>query len=125
MLTDQALLRLLQLTDSTFPVGAFAHSFGLETYVVQGTVDNAATLEAFIANTLRQAMAPSDGVACLAAIRAGAGWEDVVQSLDHRLTAMKTVSEFRTASRSLGSGFLRTATQLLSLPRASSYLAAI
>ena len=125
MLTDHALLRLLQLTDSTFPVGAFAHSFGLETYVARGTVDNAATLEAFIANTLRHAIAPSDGVGCLAAVRAGADWKGVVQRLDHRLTAMKTVSEFREASRTLGMRFLRTATQLFSLPRASSYLAAI
>jgi urease accessory protein len=125
MLTDQALLRLLQLTDSTFPVGAFAHSFGLETYVARGTVDNATTLEAFIANTLRYAVAPSDGVACLAAMRAGVDWDDVVQSLDHRLTAMKTVSELREASHTLGMRFLRTATELFSLPRASSYLTAI
>jgi urease accessory protein len=125
MLTDQALLRLLQLTDSTFPVGAFAHSFGLETYVARGTVDDATTLEAFIANTLRHAVASSDGVACLAAIRAGADWEAVVQSLDHRLTAMKTVSELRQSSRALGMRFLHTATELFFLPRASSYLAAI
>ncbi len=91
----------------------------------RGTVDNAATLEAFIANTLRQAIAPSDGVACLAAVRAGADWEDVVQRLDHRLTAMKTVSEFREASRTLGMRFLRTTSQLFSLPRASRYLATI
>ena len=37
MLTDQALLRLLQLTDTAFPTGAFAHSFGLETYVARGS----------------------------------------------------------------------------------------
>jgi urease accessory protein len=125
MLTDHALLRLLQLTDSTFPVGAFAHSFGLETYVARGNVDNAATLEAFIANTLRHAIAPSDGVACVAAARARADWEDVAQSLDHRLTAMKTVSELREASRTLGLRFLRMATQLFFLPRANRYLAAI
>jgi urease accessory protein len=68
MLTDQALLCLLQLTDTAFPTGVFAHSFGLETYIARGTVDNAATLEAFIANTLRHAIAPSDGVACIAAV---------------------------------------------------------
>jgi len=125
LLTDQALLRLLQLTDTAFPTGAFAHSFGLETYVGRGMINTAATLETFIANTLLHAVAPSDGVACLAAARAGADWEDLVQRLDHRLTAIKTVSEFREASRTLGTRFLRTATQLFSLPRASSYLAAI
>jgi urease accessory protein len=125
ILTDQALLRLLQLTDSAFPTGAFAHSFGLETYVARGIVDTAVALEAFIANTLLHAVAPSDGVACLAAARAGADWEGIVQGLDRRLTAMKTVTEFRQASQTLGTRFLRTATQLFALPCATQYLAAI
>ena len=125
VLTDQALLRLLQLTDTAFPTGAFAHSFGLETYVARRLVDTAAALETFIANTLLHAVAPSDGVACIATARAGTDWEGVVQGLDCRLTAMKAVTEFREASRMLGTRFLRTATQLFSLPRASRYLAAI
>jgi urease accessory protein len=125
MLTDRSLLRLLQLTDTAFPTGAFAHSFGLETYVARGIVGTAAALETFIANTLLHAVTPSDGVACIAVARAGADWEDVVQRLDHRLTAMKTVSEFREASRTLGMRCLRTATQLFALPRASSYLTSI
>lgn len=33
---DLAMLRLLQLFDSQFPVGAFAHSGGLETYAARG-----------------------------------------------------------------------------------------
>src|SRR5262245_15757208 len=121
MLTDQALLRILQLTDSTFPIGAFAHSFGLETYVARGIVTTGAALQEFIANTLLNAMASSDGVACIAAARAEADWENIVQGLDQRLTAMKTVTEFREASRTLGTRFLRTAIQLFSLPRASGY----
>jgi urease accessory protein len=124
-ITDQALLRLLQLTDSAFPTGAFAHSFGLETYVARGLVHSAAGLEAFISNTLLNALAPSDGVACVAVCRAEDWWEDVLRELDYRLTAMKTVSEFRQASRALGSRFLRTATQFLTLPRGASYLGAI
>jgi urease accessory protein len=123
--TDQARLRLLQLTDSAFPTGAFAHSFGLETYVARGLVHSATGLEGFISNTLLNALAPSDGVACVAVYRAADGWEDVVRELDQRLTAMKTVSEFRQASRALGLRFLRTATELLTLPRGASYLGAI
>lgn len=125
ILTDTALLRLLQLTDSAFPTGAFAHSFGLETYVVRGNVRDATTLEAFIVNILLSAVAPSDGVACAAVYRAGDDWQDVVQALDQRLTAMKTVTEFRQASRALGTRLLRTAVQLFEVSRAASYLAAI
>jgi urease accessory protein len=125
MVADQVLLRLLQFTDTAFPTGAFAHSFGLETYVAKGIVDTAGTLEAFIANTLMHAIAPSDGVACIAAAQVGADWEGLVQRLDRRLTAMKTVTEWREASRSLGTRFLRTATQLFTVPRATRYLAAI
>ena len=125
MLTDRSLLRLLQLTDTAFPMGAFAHSFGLETYVARRVVDNAATLEAFIANTLRHTVAPSDGVACIAAARAGTDWEDTVQSLDRRLTAMKTVTEFRAASRTLGTRFLRTASSSKALEALLSSQASI
>jgi urease accessory protein len=125
VVADQVLLRLLQLTDTAFPTGAFAHSFGLETYVARGIVDTAGALEAFIANTLLHAIAPSDGVACVAAAQAGAGWEGLVQRLDRRLTAMKTVAEWREASQSLGTRFLRTATRLFTVPRAARYLAAI
>src|SRR5918996_196895 len=100
-LTDQALLRLVQLTDTAFPTGAFALSSGLETYVARGIVNPAATLEAFIANTLLHAVAPSDGVACIVAARAGADWEGVMHRLDGRLRAMKTVTEFREAGQPL------------------------
>jgi urease accessory protein len=125
ILTNEALLRLMQLTDSAFPTGAFAHSFGLETYVTRGIVRTAATLEEFITNTLLHAVAPSDGVACVAIARAGSAWQDLVQQLDRRLSAMKVVTESRQASRALGIRFLRTTTSLFPLPRATSYLAAI
>jgi urease accessory protein len=125
IMNDLALLRLLQLTDSAFPTGAFAHSFGLETYIARGIVRTAAALEEFITNTLLNAVAPSDGVACVAAYSTEATWEDMVRELDQRLTAMKTVSEFRAASRALGRRFLCTAAQLSTVPRAMHYLAAI
>ena len=38
VMTDAALLALLQFADGLFPAGGFAHSFGLETYVQEGGV---------------------------------------------------------------------------------------
>jgi urease accessory protein len=122
--SDLSLLRLIQLTDSAFPTGAFAHSFGLETYIAHGMVGTAATLEEFIANTLLHAVATSDGVACKAVYGTEMACEDVVRVLDQRLTAMKTVSEFRAASRALGTRFLHTVTRLYTVPSAVNYLAA-
>lgn len=62
------LLRLLQLTDSALPVGAFSFSNGLETAVAEGLVRDAATLEAFTGDLLVQS-AFTDGVVALHAHR--------------------------------------------------------
>src|SRR5205823_12787178 len=48
VMTDPAFLALLQLADGLFPAGGFVHSFGLETYVQEGRVVDAAGLEAFV-----------------------------------------------------------------------------
>ena len=39
---EEALFLLLELNDALFPIGAYAHSYGLETYVQQGLVHDAA-----------------------------------------------------------------------------------
>src|SRR5262249_38214896 len=65
------------------------------------------------------------GVAGAAVPGAGVWGGVVVRGFDQRFSAMKTVSEFRQASRALGLRFLRTATQLLTLPRGASYLGGV
>src|SRR2546427_1775089 len=66
MTTDPAFLALLQLADGLFPAGGFAHSFGLETYVQEGRVDDAAGLEGFV-------VAPLEGSAGAGDAGAGGG----------------------------------------------------
>lgn len=63
------LFRLIQFTDSTFPVGTFSFSNGLETAAHLGIVHDAATLEAYTRSVAAQA-AGSDGVAAILAQRA-------------------------------------------------------
>src|SRR2546426_2738254 len=63
MTTDPAFLALLQLADGLFPAGGFAHSFGLETYVQEGRVDDAAGLEAVVVAPLEGGAGPGDAVA--------------------------------------------------------------
>ena len=47
-MNSQQLFRLLQLNGGTFPTGGFSQSWGLETYVSEGTVQDAATFRAFL-----------------------------------------------------------------------------
>ena len=62
------LARLLEFTDSAFPVGTFSFSNGLETAAETGLVHDAATLEEYTQDIVRQT-AFTDGVAALHAYR--------------------------------------------------------
>src|SRR5258705_471435 len=52
---DPSLLPLLHLTDTAFPAGGYAHSFGLETYCQDGRVTDADSLAAFLTMQLEGA----------------------------------------------------------------------
>src|SRR2546422_6407221 len=113
MTGDPALLTLLQFADGLFPAGGFAHSFGLETYVQDGRVRDRSGLEAFVAAHLDGSAGPADAAAAAIAVRLAReadaeGWI----ALDARLDAMKSVPEFRTASRQMGRQALRIAAGL-------------
>jgi urease accessory protein len=110
---SEAFLTVLQLADGLFPAGGFAHSFGLETYAQEGRVRDGQGLHAFVVAHLEGAAGPADAVAVAAAARHAAaaepaGWMD----LDARLEAMKTVPEFRAASRQMGRQTARVAAVL-------------
>ncbi|MGD0906841.1 MAG: urease accessory protein UreF [Candidatus Acidiferrales bacterium] len=116
-------LSLLQFADGLFPAGAYAHSFGLETYTqsssasgnscaVQNVVD-AAGVETFLRAYLEGSVAPTDAVAMLCARRAGKEGDLASYiALDEMLDAMKTASELRDASRQMGRQTLRVANHL-------------
>ena len=105
-----ALIAVLQFADGLFPSGGFAHSFGLETYAQDGTVSDASGLREFISTHLEGSAGPADAVAAALAARAGFAADlDTCIALDQRLDAMKTVSEFRAASRQMGRQTARAA----------------
>jgi urease accessory protein len=104
-----AFLRLLQLADSALPVGAQAHSFGLETLVADGTL-TAAQLEAFFQAYVEE-VSEVDGWFCrtaygLAALTADAHFCREWLRLNQRLSALRTARESRAASAALGRRFL-------------------
>lgn len=91
----RSLMHVLQMTDSTFPVGTFSFSNGLETAAYEGIVHNSATLEAFTRAASVQA-AYSDGVAALAAYRAASvGDYDAIANADMALNRFKMNAEAR------------------------------
>jgi urease accessory protein len=126
---DLALLRLLHLADSALPVGAAAHSFGLESLIEDGcvTVDG---LEEFLRGYLEESGALDAGY-CRAAhelsrVR-GDEFEARWEELNRRLSARRIARESREASLTMGRRFLALAATLLApadLPAEAHHVAA-
>ena len=93
--------RLLQLADSAFPSGGFAHSYGLEVAVRLGEVRSRAELERFARDALWQA-----GRAALPLVGAAHEAPERFAALDARANAFLTNPVAQRASRVLGRGFL-------------------
>ena len=104
-------MALLQFTDSFFPTGAFAHSFGLESYVQDGCVHDHETLESFLRAALDHGIRTGDALAVALTYKA-TEIEQIVH-LDQRLTAMKISRELREGSAKIGKQFLRNAATLV------------
>lgn len=123
----QPLLTLLQINDSMFPIGGFTHSYGLETYVHRGLVNNVATAESYATAMLQHNVFYNDAAFLHKAYLLCAkrrGWEKFYE-LDEEITALKAPSEIRTASKKLAIRFLKTTADLSPVPRCSKYLKAI
>jgi len=116
-MSPESLLALLQFSDGLFPAGAYAHSFGLETYVQADIVRNAAESESVIRAQLQGSAGEVDAVAVVIALRATEvqGLRACVE-LDATLDAMKPAAELREASRQLGRQTLRIARALIEGP---------
>jgi urease accessory protein len=99
------LARALQFGDSTFPVGGFAFSGGLESAIQKRVVTDAQTLEEFARTAVEQAAA-GDGIALVWAHRAAlAGDLAELVRIDERVYARKLSSEVRTMSVRMGKKF--------------------
>lgn len=120
-----ALMRLLQYTDSTFPVGTFSFSNGLETASFEHIVTDAATLEAFAASQSRQA-AFSDGVAALAAHRSFLkGDYEACREMDRYLIMFKMNAEARLMIQRMGKKLAELAVKIFDNPIIAQWLADI
>lgn len=96
------IMHLLQFTDSTFPVGTFSFSNGLETASYLGIVKDASSLEQYTRSVALQA-AYSDGVAALLAYRAAkAGDYDGALRVDEQIYLFKMNDEARQMLQRMG-----------------------
>src|SRR5437870_5654063 len=114
MVDSRSLLDLLQIADSSFPSGSYAHSHGLESLYAQGKVP----LESFLQFLLSSGLARLE----LPVVREAFLSDDIgsVKELEALMDVLIPVREFRQASRSIGRGFLRAATRVRPVPIAET-----
>jgi urease accessory protein len=120
---DNQLLALLQLGDSNFPSGAFSHSYGLETYIQEGTVYNKETFFEWIRIYLEKQLVSTDGLACRFAFKALTQNEiDQIWILDQKLFVQNIPEEARQANRRIGERLIKMGIELYSIPLLKEYL---
>jgi urease accessory protein len=107
-------LSALQLADSFFPTGMYAHSHGLEPLVSRGWVREASDVAELLRNQLAWAVIPADGVALLNA-HSAASQDDLATlvAIDWLLFATKLPAEARAASRQAGRRILQETQSIL------------
>jgi urease accessory protein len=124
--SDLADLRLLHLADSALPIGALAHSFGLESLTACEMLTTR-DLPDFLQVYLEEA-GTMEAVFCREAFRLPAGAE--LQNnfvarwleLNDQLSARKPARESRAGSASLGGSFLQVVLNLADVPLARAAL---
>jgi urease accessory protein len=90
------LLEAFQIADSTFPIGTFNHSFGMETYVSEGTIRMAPDFDAWIASYFSDQYRSSEGLLVLLAFRAlEDGDTEMLWRLDRELFLATLAQETR------------------------------
>jgi urease accessory protein len=98
-----SLLSLLQLSDPALPIGGYAHSGGLETYVQAGLVRDPVSAGDFVRELLRTSVHYTDAALVALAFKAVvSGDEGELAGLDRLCEAVKLPREMREASRKLG-----------------------
>jgi urease accessory protein len=104
-MVDKTFLKLLQVCDSTFPIGAFTLSNGLETYVQKGLVASGKDLRDYLRAWL-SAQQRCDLAAAALAYEAAASPREILL-LDERTAAYKLPMEVREGSRKMCIRFLK------------------
>ena len=120
------LLYLLQVANASFPTGAFNHSYGFETWIDSGALDDGASFGSACRDWLRYCAVPTDGAAVAHAHRrAAAGDLDALVDLDHIAGALKLSREAREASFKTGRALLGAYRDIFSAASLAPFAAAV
>lgn len=107
-------LLLLQICDSVFPIGAYSHSYGLETYIQLGLVHDEATARAYVGQQVRYPLTYTELLGMRLAYEAAAAGDLArVAELEALMATAKVPSECRDASRRMATRFCKTAAAFL------------
>ena len=107
------------------PIGGFAHSYGLETYVQYELITDARAAGEFVRRMLTQNVLYNDAAFVhLAHTAAQTGLENILL-LDAECTALKAPREIRLASQKLGIRLLKIFQRLTTFELAAAYETAI
>jgi urease accessory protein len=114
---------MLQMGDSFYPTGSYAHSFGLEGLVQAGVVRDRATLREFLRQSVLPALQQAELPLTVHAWHAlGAGdWVQVAE-LCRLSAALKTAREARLAADNIGRQRAELLVSLRAHPLATEYL---
>lgn len=100
-----AMLQMMQISDSLFPIGAFTLSNGLETYVCENKLSTIEDLEQYLNSYL--AVLPYNDLGAMMLAYVHADDRRYLKELDVLSMALKSPMEVRTGSRKLCSRFLK------------------
>jgi urease accessory protein len=123
---NNALLSLLQLSDPALPIGGYAHSAGLETYVQAGVVKDRHTAQEFVVQMISRNLHYTDAALVSLSYDASVNQDfDQVAGLDELCTAMKLPREMRQASNKLGLRLIKIFQSLCKTPMTTEYANAV
>ena len=123
---EGAFLTLLQITDSFFPSGSFAYSWGLEAYVQEGIIRDQKGLGKFLRAYLTGFIARCDALILRFALEASEKEDlETIFCLDRRIHSMKLAKELREGSMQTGRQLLKVMGELKGLPIFDRFAAGI